>query len=51
MVETMMVVLAAEVMMPLVLAEVAEVTQEDMAEEITLEVVVHSIVIHKVQIP
>ena len=32
-------------------AEVAEVTQEDMAEIHTLEVVVHSIVINKVQIP
>ena len=41
-------VVEAKVQVP---AEVAEVTQEDMAEEITLEVVVHSIVIHKVQIP
>ena len=32
-------------------AEVAEVTQEDMAEIHSLEVVVHSIVINKVQIP
>jgi hypothetical protein len=32
-------------------AEVAEVTQEDMADIITVEVVVHSIVINKVQIP
>ena len=32
-------------------AEVAEVTQEDMAEIHTVEVVVHSIVINKVQIP
>ena len=43
--------LVVEALVATLHAEVVEVTQEDMMEFHTLEVVVHSIVIHKAQLP